>query len=206
MWQLEKLLIKLGLFLKANGLVIDVLEEEFASNSYLTIDYTEESTEYIKDCSESLFFKCWAEQIAETKEFNCSKRCVPLVYRSIMENIEHDIPECFDNSEEYCMLGTKGYKITQTLKSSCLKQCQSKTSRLAIKKMKAKPIWKQGDIQMDIFLTVLPEKISYKEYLIYDGVGMFGSIGGSLGLFVGFSIFDSLCPVLEFLLKKLKFI
>ena len=172
----------------------------------MTIDYTEESTEYIKDCSESLFFKCWAKQIAETKEFNCSKRCVPVVYSSIMENIEHDIPKCFTNSEEYCMLGVEGYKITQTLKSSCLKQCQSKSSRLDIRKVKAKPIYKQGEIQMDIFFSVLPQKITYKEYLIYDGVGMFGSIGGSLGLFVGFSIFDSLFPIFEFLLKKLNVI
>ena len=83
--QLEKLLIKLVLTIKANGVVIDVFDQEFTSNSYLTIDYTEETTEYIKDCSESLFFKCWAGQIAETKEFDyCSKRCVPVVYRSTM--------------------------------------------------------------------------------------------------------------------------
>ena len=206
MRQLEKLLIKLGIILKANGLVIDVSDQEFASNAYVQIDYMEESTEYIKDCSESLFFKCWAEQIAETKEFNFCKRCVPVVYRSIMENIDHDIPQCFDNSEEYCMLGVEGFKIRQTLKSYCLKQCQSKSSRLNIKRVKAKPIYKQGEIQLDIYFTVSPDKIIYKEYLIYDGVGMFGSIGGSLGLFVGFSIFDSLCPILEFLLKKLNFV
>ena len=179
-----------------------MIEQEFASSSYLTIDYTEESTEFIKDCSESSFFKCWAENVAETKEFNCSKKCIPHVFSSVMENIDHNIPECFDNSEEYCMLGVETFIIAQTLKSSCLKQCQSKSSRLAIRKVKAKPLWKHGEIQVDIYFTVLPEKISFKEYLVYDGVGMFGSIGGSLGLFVGFSIFDSLCPILEFLLKK----
>ena len=183
-----------------------MIEQEFASSSYLTVDYTEESTEFIKDCSESSFFKCWAENVAETKEFNCSKKCIPHVFSSVMENIDHNIPECFDNSEEYCMLGVEGFKIRQTLKSNCLKQCQSKSSRLNIKRVKAKPIYKQGEIQLDIYFTVSPDKIIYKEYLIYDGVGMFGSIGGSLGLFVGFSIFDSLCPILEFLLKKLNFI
>ena len=191
---------------KGGGLINDVIEEEFASISHVTISYKEESTEYIKYCSKSLFIGCWAEQFAKTTEFNCSKKCVPVILRSVMENIDHDIPECFDNYEEYCMLGMEGFKITQRLKSSCLKQCQSKSSRLDIRKVKAKSIYKQGEIQVDIFFTVLPEKISYKEYLIYDGIGMFGSIGGSLGLFVGFSIFDSLCPILEFLLKKLNFI
>ena len=191
---------------KATGVVNDVIEEEFASISHVTINYKEEITEFIKDCSESPFFKCWAEKIAETKEFNCTKRCIPVVFSSIMENIDHDIPECFDDSEEYCMLGVEGFKKFQRLKSSCRKQCQNKAGRLEIRKVKAKSLYKLGEVQLDIYLSVLPEKISYKEYLIYDGVGMFGSIGGSLGLFVGFSIFDSLCPVLEFLLKKLNFI
>ena len=102
-----------------------MIEQEFASSSYLTIDYTEESTEFIKDCSESSFFKCWAENVAETKEFNCSKKCIPHVFSSVMENIDHNIPECFDNSEEYCMLGVEGFKTIQRLKSSCRKQCQN---------------------------------------------------------------------------------
>ena len=198
---------KTGINSKAIGLVNDLIEEEFASTSYMNIDYTEESTELIKDCSESSFFKCWAEKIAETKEFNCTKKCVPVVLRSIMENIDHDLPECFGISEEYCMLDVEGYRKAQILKSDCLKQCQTKTAILTnIRKAKGEPIFRQGEVQLDIYLNVAPEKITYKEYLIYDGVGMFGSIGGSLGLFVGFSIFDSVCPVLEFLLKKLNFI
>ena len=59
---------------------------------------------------------------------------------------------------------------------------------------------------MNLFFIVTPEKIFYKEYLVYDGIGMFGSIGGSLGLFVGFSILDSLFSMFEFLLKKLNVI
>ena len=188
----------------------DVMEQEFVSNdTYLKIDYTEENTEFLKDCSESPLYKCWAEKIVDTKEFNCTKKwgkCVSVVYSSLMQNVEHDIPECFDNSEEYCMLGLEGYKTYEKLRSTCLKQCQNKASRLEISKVEGGSIFTQGQVQLDIYFTVSSEKIFYKEYLIYDGIGMFGSIGGSLGLFVGFSIFDSLCPILEFLLKKLNFI
>ena len=185
----------------------DVMEYGFVSNdTYLKIDYTEENIEFIKDCSESSIFKCWAEKIADTKEFNCTKKCVPVVFRSSMENIDHNIPECFDNFEEYCMLGLEGIKTIEKLRSTCLKPCQNKASRLDISKVKGASIYKLGQVQLDIYFTVSPEKIFYKEYLIYDGFGMFGSIGGSLGLFVGFSIFDSLSPILEFLLKKLDLI
>ena len=122
-----------------------------------------------------------------------------------MENIDHDLPECFGISEEYCMLEVEGYRKSQILKSDCLKQCTTKTSILTnIRKAKGEPIFRQGEVQLDIYLNVAPEKITYKEYLIYDGVGMFGSIGGSLGLFVGFSLFDSLSLVLDYCLKKLK--
>ena len=76
---------------------------------------------------------------------------------------------------------------------------------LDVKTQKAKLLHELGDIQMDILLTVSPESIIDTEYLIYDGLGMLGSIGGSLGLFLGFSLFDSLSMVLDAILAKLKF-
>ena len=48
----------------------------------------------------------------------------------------------------------------------------------------------------------IPEVITiYEEYLIYDFNGMLGSIGGTLGLFVGFS-FSSVIELFINLLKK----
>ena len=61
-----------------------------------------------------------------------------------------------------------------------------------------------GNIQISLFFIITPEKIFYKEYLVYDAIGMFGSIGGSLGLCVGFSIFDTLCMFVDFAWKKFK--
>ena len=61
-----------------------------------------------------------------------------------------------------------------------------------------------GDVQLTIYFMVKHEQIFLKEYLIYDEIGMFGSIGGSLGLFVGFSLYDTLCMFVDIILKKLK--
>ena len=74
-----------------------------------------------------------------------------------------------------------------------------------MKVVKSRNLYSMGQVQVDLMLQVMPEKVYYKEYLIYDGLGMFGSIGGSLGLFVGFSLFDSLCFVLDFVLRMIKF-
>ena len=42
----------------------------------------------------------------------------------------------------------------------------------------------------------------YEEILIVDGIGLVGSLGGSLGLFVGFSFFGCVTPVLEAIFEK----
>ena len=60
----------------------------------LFIDYSEENTEYISDCSELSFFKCWATKIQESEEFKCLRKCVALAYQSMMDTIDHNIPTC----------------------------------------------------------------------------------------------------------------
>ena len=42
----------------------------------------------------------------------------------------------------------------------------------------------------------------FEEILILDEIGLIGSLGGSLGLFVGFSFFGYATPILEAVFKK----
>ena len=42
----------------------------------------------------------------------------------------------------------------------------------------------------------------YEEVLIIDEIGLVGSLGGSLGLFVGFSFFGYATPLLEAVFNK----
>ena len=41
-----------------------------------------------------------------------------------------------------------------------------------------------------------------REYLIYDSWNMVGTIGGALGLFVGFSFYDFILMFINFISKK----
>ena len=43
-----------------------------------------------------------------------------------------------------------------------------------------------------------------KEYLIYDTLSLIGTVGGTLGLFVGFSFYDFLVMITHFVLKKIE--
>ena len=75
---------------KISGAKNSVLETDFTSNlTAIGMYYTEENTEFIKDCSDTPFFKRFAEKIEETEEFNCTKKCVPLIYDSLMDIINH---------------------------------------------------------------------------------------------------------------------
>ena len=52
-----------------------------------------------------------------------------------------------------------------------------------------------------------PEYVTvYEEYLIYDIIGMIGSIGGTLGMFLGFSFVNVISLVINYLQSlKIKF-
>ena len=42
-----------------------------------------------------------------------------------------------------------------------------------------------------------------QEYRIYDEVGLIGTVGGSLGLFLGFSFYDFISEILDHIWKKI---
>ena len=39
----------------------------------------------------------------------------------------------------------------------------------------------------------------YEEYLMYDIIGLIGTVGGTMGLFIGFSFFDVSSTVIHFI-------
>ena len=174
--------------------------------NYLMIDYAEENHEYINDCNEVPFFKCYATKIAESDEFKCPKKCVNLVHQSMVDSIDHNIPRCGTDEEHYCMIGPESVETVFKLKATCQKQCNNRGSKLVIKKSEYTYPYLLGSKQIAVYLNFLPETVHNKEYLIFDHIGMFGSIGGSLGLFLGFSLFGTLGMIVDFMLKKINLV
>ena len=132
---------------KINGMKNSILEKDFTTNSTsLAIYYTEETNDFIKECSEFSFFKCLAKTFAETEKFNCTKKCVPLVYDSLMDIIDHSIPKCTDplEKDEYCMLGLNGFGIFQKLKSDSIKQCKFKGSTVDLSEVEQDALYPLG--------------------------------------------------------------
>ena len=125
------------------------------NGTLLDIEYTEENIEFIKDCEEFGYFKCWAEKIAKTKDFNCTQRCVPIIFESLMELIDENIPKCRTTAEEYCLIGKESYKKYMLLKSTCLKvsRCYSNDLEGSASQEKPRsttPAWFQGVLGMTL--------------------------------------------------------
>ena len=63
-----------------------------------------------------------------------------------------------------------------------------------------------SDEDIEIAFRFLSNKIiNYEEYLVYDFVGMVGSIGGSLGMFLGFSFLDYMFSFIDFIQEKVMY-
>ena len=152
---------------KASGMKNRIIEQDFTSNlTSLGIHYTEENTEFIKDCSDSSYFKRLANKLEETEKFNCTKKCIPLMYDSLMNVINHNIPKCTDpikNNE--CMLGMKGFDTTLELKSTCIKQCKFKGATLDLQLIKQKPFLPLGT-DMNSFVYPYGENINIHSAII----------------------------------------
>ena len=57
--------------------------------------------------------------------------------------------------------------------------------------------------EISIFQLIFRYSPPYKvlvtqEYLIYDSIGMIGSVGGTLGMFIGFSFYDVVARMANF--------
>ena len=56
--------------------------------------------------------------------------------------------------------------------------------------------------QFHLIMEMGTNKQFEREYLIYDSWNMVGTIGGALGLFVGFSFYDFIVMFINFISKK----
>ena len=64
------------------------------------------------------------------------------------------------------------------------------------------PFMPVGDRQTLNIRIDAKEITVYEEYVVYDFNGIVGTVGGSLGLFVGFSFLDIIMIVIAFLCDK----
>jgi hypothetical protein len=114
----------------------------------------------------------------------CEKPCIPVTIKSAYE-----IMDSVTDSNKCKTVEQNNYVMTSCnyYRSTCLPSCNTVEFNALYRKTYLRS--KQGTLRIGMLYPTI-EVTVYEEYLVYDFLSFVGSVGGSLGLFIGFSYFD----------------
>ena len=163
-------------------------------NDWETLKYfihlQEEQYFFLKDidCISLSFYECFAAYIKSEKPVEC----LPKVFKSIGKIDLSEFDTCKNESTDYVYY--KMYEIYSEVfmeidEFICPKSCNQK-EYLGHIEFKEDISNYYNNTFIAIFDFFPPYKVIVsEEYLIYDFIGLVGSVGGTLGLFIGFSFY-----------------
>ena len=132
----------------------------------------------------------------------CPIKCIPIQMKGFnYVNKSIYIPNCAKLEDEICNGGPKVWKTIGDEFPKCQKPCKMityKDSQLELKE----PSFLKAEQNLANFELIMNSirKIE-KQALVYDTNDVIGAIGGSLGLFLGFSFFDIISKCLDNLIS-----
>ena len=137
-----------------------------------------------------------------SKDFTpCPFKCLPIQmkgFRYINDSLNLD--NCSTLEDETCNGGPKVWSKLEKMYLKCLKPCIFTTyihSRLELVELM---YMKTADTQARFELMIEAVRKAETERLLYDTNDMIGAVGGSLGLFLGFSFFDTISKCIDTLI------
>ena len=139
-----------------------------------------------KKCQQNSYYGCIAKQIDINEFKNCSKKCMPRIFSNL--GINYSIPFCHldDTKAEQCALDIGKNIVEQKTPSNCKKSCSNLGYFGDISGINpVSPPSNNKKIKWYFFTYILTNddfmSNVFEEYLIYDVIGIIGSVGGTLG-------------------------
>ena len=141
-------------------------------------------------CITTGFYECFHSEIIEQSFDHCPRKCFSIT------TYGNATPICETEKENKCSHG-----VTKALKknSKCLPLCNQINFDVEFeyKEDQNEP---NANRNVTFAFKISNSKMKVEEeYLVQDFVGMLGSIGGTLGLFVGFSFLGGISSILHYL-------
>ena len=133
------------------------------------------------------FYECFAATIKSQHE---DIECLPKVFKSLGKIDLSEFHTCKNESWDYVSNTMyQFYDLFMTIDGKvCPKSCNVKRY---LGEIVYREDWGTNNTFFTLFEFASPYKVKVKEeYLIYDFIGLVGSVGGTLGLFIGFSFYD----------------
>ena len=164
-------------------------------------------TKYLKQtgkCQEESYYECMASQFDENEFDKCPNKCIPNVFSNLGKN--YSTPFCQnDIFNEKCI---HNYMSQHKGGSNCKRSCSNLEYfgefEAIVPYKSEKENW--NFYQMHYYIDKAYEMKVYEEYIIIDAIGLIGSVGGTLGLFIGFSfsnVINVLIGYLQLFLNKI---
>ena len=136
------------------------------------------------ECTNSeSWYNCYADLVEASSIGNCSKKCLAHSIRDGNQTFEYckrNTPE-WQCSNELLRALRKSIIIENTCQRSCnIREYGLETLQLSFQH--------PNTIGFEYYFLPPYIKVVYNEYLLFDFLGLVSSIGGTLGMFIGFSI------------------
>ena len=148
----------------------------------------------LEECREKPFNELLFNEIAGADFSNCSKPCRRnWLYGESLNKIIAHLPACENTEEEKCFEDVLQRVRKNIVDKPCTKlQYKGRHQTFNLEKNQS------NTLVLAYRFANPPKMLVREEYLIYDGISMISAIGGTLGLFIGFS-FNSF---LRFIMKS----
>ena len=150
--------------------------------------YLDQSSSPKSKCKKGVYFyECFQEKVLQEIGNNCPSKCFPVF------NKKFSIPYCKTMEESTCANYVIAAKIRtdKTFLSKCPRSCVGIEFRKTYKWVGnyVEEFFKLSSQEYAFWFwyKTAEEEELHTEYLIYDFNSMIGSIGGTLGMFIGFS-------------------
>ena len=118
-------------------------------------------------------------------------------------NKSMSVPNCAKLEDEICIGGPKVWNALYDEFPKCLTPCKMISYKDSQLQLKEPIIMKTGQTLVNFELTMNNIKKMEKQALVYDTNDVIGAIGGSLGLFLGFSFFSVISKFLDDLFNRI---
>ena len=162
-------------------------------------------------CHQESYYDCLALEL-DKFDFNqtkCTKKCIPKVL-SYKGGRNYSTPFCQTGTDEKCAKQlfkkrqsdvTFENNFTKIIDSKCKQSCTIlQYSALEVGSGPKKALDESHDLYefRYEFGNADNKMKAFHEYLIYDSMGMIGSVGGTFGMFIGFSMTGVISTIIEF--------
>ena len=158
-------------------------------------------TKYVSEwqCFVNIFFD---EQFSP-----CPIKCIPIQMKGFeYVNRSISLPNCAKLEDEICIGGPKVWNTLIYEFSKCLKPCKMITYKDSHIELREPNFLKTGQTLANFELKMDKIRRIEKQALVYDANDVIGAIGGSLGLFLGFSFFDVISKCLDQIMRLARYL